>query len=347
MHRSKVLGRCSELTKAQAQAALASILAPINAGLLAPIKPVYTFGQFVEEVFLPHAMKGWKESTRGRTPHLIRKHLVATFGPRLLASITRVELQQFIDQRSLHYSASSVKHLRWELSDIFKLALADGLVAGNAAAELRVDEGACKPHKQTRPLTIEQAQAYLAALAIRERLAARLAMVEGMRPGELLALRWHSIEANNAAVVQRIYCGELDTPKNHKPRDCAISDGTRELLTAWRRQLGQVSPDGWVFPSENPNQPISRDNLWRRYMLPALQALKLEWATFRNLRTTNGTLMKKHGVDPKVGADQRGHGVGVSLAVYTQSDHAQKREAVQALDQALAPRAKVDKRRSA
>jgi hypothetical protein len=41
---------------------------------------------------------------------------------------------------------------------------------------------------------------------------------------------------------------------------------------------------------------------------------------------------EKRGVDPKVAADQRGHGLGVSMDVYTQSDLDQKLRAVQALE---------------
>jgi len=45
--------------------------------------------------------------------------------------------------------------------------------------------------------------------------------------------------------------------------------------------------------------------------------------------------MKKYNVDPKVGADQHGDGIGVSLDVYTQSDREEKRAAVNALEAAL------------
>ena len=36
--------------------------------------------------------------------------------------------------------------------------------------------------------------------------------------------------------------------------------------------------------------------------------------------------------EPKVSADQRGHGLGVSMEVYTISDQQQKREAVRQLE---------------
>jgi len=54
--------------------------------------------------------------------------------------------------------------------------------------------------------------------------------------------------------------------------------------------------------------------------------------TFQVMRRTNGSLSHKRGIDPKVAADQRGHGIGVSLDVYTRADLVQKLEAVRVLD---------------
>jgi hypothetical protein len=53
------------------------------------------------------------------------------------------------------------------------------------------------------------------------------------------------------------------------------------------------------------------------------------------LRKTNASLSKKEGIDPKVAADQRGHGIGVSMEVYTRSDMEQKKEAVNKLEAAV------------
>ena len=107
-------------------------------------------------------------------------------------------------------------------------------------------------------------------------------------------------------------------------------------LQLWRALAQSVDPDYFVFPSENPNKPISRRNIWARRILPRLQKVNLDWATFQCLRKTNATLSRKAGVDAKVSADQRGHGLGVSMEVYTASDRQQKREAVQKLESAVA-----------
>jgi hypothetical protein len=70
-------------------------------------------------------------------------------------------------------------------------------------------------------------------------------------------------------------------------------------------------------------------------MKPKLEKIGLEWATFQVLRKTNASLSKKAGVDPKVASDQRGHGIGVSLEVYTNSDMEQKRAALKKLEAAV------------
>jgi hypothetical protein len=66
-------------------------------------------------------------------------------------------------------------------------------------------------------------------------------------------------------------------------------------------------------------------------MCPKLKTVGLEWAAFQVLGRTNAGLSRKAGVDDKFAADQRGHGLGVSLEVYSISDLQQKIEAVKRL----------------
>jgi integrase len=332
--RSKVLGLCSKMTKGEAEAAMAAILQPINEGTARGPRPVYTFGQFVEDVYLPHGRRGWKESTAGTSEQIIRKHLLPEFANDLLHTIRRDQLQDFLDRKAAELSFSVVAHLRWFLNGIFKLASSDSLISGNPAAELKIPKR-CQPGRAMRPLTEEEVHTYLEAFGLREKLIARLAIFEGMRPGEILALRWKSVAGEIIRVEERVYKRKFNTPKNGKTREGAMSDGTLELLKEWAELAQDPSPDGFVFPSEKVTTPISLDNLWRRNMRPALEAIGMEWATFQVLRKTNASLSKKAGVDPKVAADQRGHGLGVSLEVYTSSDLEHKRAALRALEAAV------------
>lgn len=332
--RSKVLGLCSKMTKGDAESAMATILQPINEGTSRGPRPVYTFEHFVENVYLPHGRRGWKESTAGTSEQIVQKHLIPEFGKDLLHTIRRDQLQDFLDRKATELSFSVVAHLRWFLNGIFKLAVSDTVVPGNPAAELRIPKK-CQPGRAMRPLTEEEVNKYLEAFDLREKLAARLAIFEGMRPGEILALRWKSVAGEIIRVEERVYKRKFNTPKNGKTREGAMSDGTLELLNEWAELAQDPSPDGFVFPSEKVSTPISLDNLWRRSMRPRLEDIDMEWATFQVLRKTNASLSKKAGVDPKVASDQRGHGLGVSLEVYTSSDLEQKRAALKKLEAAV------------
>ena len=140
-----------------------------------------------------------------------------------------------------------------------------------------------------RPLTEEEVNTYLEVFDLREKLISRLAIFEGLRPGEILALRWRVVRKYALLVEQRVYKRVFDTPKSGKVREGAISDGTSELLTEWRDLAKDPSPDGFVFPSEALATPLSADNLWRRTMQPKLEKVGLGSATFQVLRKTNAS----------------------------------------------------------
>jgi integrase len=322
------------MTKAEAEAVLSAMLRSINSGVTQTARAVYTFEQFTRDVYLPFCRRSWKESTAGTSEQIIKSHLVSELGKSLLHGVRREELQDLLDRKALDLSSSVVSHLRWFLNGIFKLALSDGLVLNNPAAALRIPRK-CQPGRTMRPLTEEEVTKYIGVFDLREKLISRLAIFEGLRPGEILALRWKALANDAIRVEARVYKRVLNTPKNGKTREGAISDGTLALLKEWADLAQDSSPDGFVFPSEKLTTPLSLDNLWRRYMCSKLEAVGLEWATFQVLRKTNASLSKKAGVDPKVASDQRGHGLGVSLDIYTSSDMEQKRAAVRKLEAAV------------
>jgi integrase len=238
-------------------------------------------------------------------------------------------MQDLLEAKARTLGCSMVGHLRWHLNGIFKLAVSDGAIDHNPAAELRIPKH-CKRGRSVRPLNEDDAIEYLGVLDLQERLMARLTLIDGLRgPGENLALRWGSfVEEDIVLIRERVYQGKFDSPKSGKPWEVALSSGTVADLRAWRRIARSTAVDAFVFPSENPASPLDMGNLWERSFFPALKKIGLEWATFQVLRSTNATLSHKYKVDAKVSADQRGHGLGVSMDVYTKSTRQQKREAV-------------------
>ena len=83
---------------------------------------------------------------------------------------------------------------------------------------------------------------------------------------------------------------------------------TVALLREWLAAAVGSDPDAWLFPSEARDAPIWRENLLRRHIQLPLEKVGLGWVDFRVMRRTNASLGHDAKVDPRVSADQRGHG---------------------------------------
>ena len=78
-------------------------------------------------------------------------------------------------------------HLRWDLRQILRMAVSDGLLARNPADLLHTPKG--RRYERT-VLSIDQVRTMLSALPLRDALIIKLAVIVGMRPSEILALQW-------------------------------------------------------------------------------------------------------------------------------------------------------------
>lgn len=319
-------------SKAAARIEADNFLAPINVARRDRQKNAeMTLGSYIENFYIPFGLGGkWKPSTAGTTMQRLRQYLVnGELGTVAVAKLDRTMMQSYLNRHGL-LSYSVVNHLRFDLKGILKLAVADGLAPRNQADALHTPQTCEGPAQPV--MTPDQVQAALACLDLRERLFCRFAVYAGMRPGEIIALRWSDINGTTALVDDRWYRGKQGTPKGRgtgKVRKVALSPAVVRDLLIWQNWRTESE---FIFGSENPATPIKYENLWQREIRPRFRKLGLAWADFRCMRRTNSTLMKAAGADVKVSADQRGHGVNVALSEYTHSTDAQKAEAVEKLE---------------
>ncbi|MGD0120442.1 MAG: tyrosine-type recombinase/integrase [Candidatus Binatus sp.] len=327
-----MVGLIKDMTKTEAREKVAKIVTEERAK--GETCQAWKLGEFVEKVYFPYYSRKWKDSTRENNINRVNVHLVKTFKDRELRSFRRDELQDLLDLKaSVPLSFSVVDHLRWDLKQIFDMAVAEGQVERNPALLLFTPKAAKKPVH--RAMTIKEVQICFGALDLRERLIAKLAILAGMRPGEIFAMTWGRLTATHADIQQRIYRRKIDTPKtDNSTRQAALSEGLLVEIESWRMMAVESRDDAWVFPSERMT-PLSKDNWWNRVMCPALKKVGLEWATFQVMRRTNATLMKALGADGKLVADQLGHTLDVSQNVYTQSSVESRSVIVNQLEQRL------------
>jgi integrase len=321
------------MTKSQAWEVLAEILRPINARAELAHRDK-KFGDFVDQIFFPFYRRKWKRSTKMTTEDRIKFYLIGQFDERKLFDITREELQSFLDVKSKTLSFSTVDHLRWDLMQIFRMAVNEGCIRQNPA-ELLFTPRECKKGDK-RAMNRKEVNRLFEILELRERLIVKFALVGGMRPGEIFALRRGRVTATYADVCERVYRGDLDTPKTTKSvRLAALSSGLARDLEDWLNTTPDGGPNGWLFPSEKLSTPLRKDGLWRRKVRPKLKEAKLEWVNFQVLRRTHSSLMREENIDPKIVADQLGHTLDVNLNVYTQTSLERRIEAVETLEATL------------
>jgi integrase len=332
--RSRHLGKVSELTKADARAELAKLTAPANLKHF-PASLKVTVGDFVEHIFLPFYRRKWKSSTAKSNEYRLTAHVVPGMVTRTMGSITRDELQDFLEKKAgSGLSYSTVAHLRWDFKQIFDLAQAEGYVQRNPAILLFVPRNTPRPQRLV--MNGEEVKRLFSVLEQRERLIVKLAVLAGMRPGEIFGLKWGRLQTHCIQIRQRVYRGEVDTPKTvHSVRDVALSDGLLNEIENWRNISMDSNPNAWVFPSEKLVTPLAKDNCWRRRMAPQLNAAGLSWVTFQVMRRTHSSLLDALKVDPKVVADMLGHTLDVNQNVYTVTQFERRKEAVNSLEFSL------------
>ena len=332
--RKRTLGKVSKMSKGDAEKELAKILAPINAGEKVASE-ITTFWDFVMQVYLPFYRRKWKHSTIGTNDSRIRFHLMSEFSRRHLGEFNRDQLQNFLDRKAASgLSFSTVNHLRWDLRQIFNMAVAEGLLQKNPAKLLFTPSECHRP--LTCQMTREEVKLLFSVLNLREILISMLAIIAGMRPSEIFALEWRYVKRDHLDIQQRVYRGKVDSPKTPRSvRKVALSEGLQLVISKWKSFCIDTSPDAWVFPSENPRVPLLKDNCWRRHVAPHLKVVKLGWVTFHVMRRTHASLMRELEVDPKVVADQLGHSLDVNLNVYTETNMDRRAQAVNELERAL------------
>lgn len=336
-HKTKILGKVKEMSKSEAREKAVNVMKPVNEGA-GPVSQI-TLKYFVENHFLPFYRKHvWKRLTDQSRTDSIQLHIVGPLGARILSEMTREEMQALLDERK-HLSYSFVDHLRWDLKQIFSLAVTDGAIESSPIYAdgklfLFVPKECKKPARPA--MTFDQAKLAFSILDLRERLILKLGVLSGMRQSEIFGLRRGTIGADHAQIVERVCRRDIDTPKTEKSkRKAALSSGIQEDMLAWLAIAPDHGPAGWLFPSENPKMPMGADNVMSRYIRPKLKAIGLGWVDYRVLRRTHSSLMKEKGVDPKLVADQQGHGLDVNQNVYTQTSLESRLEAVEVLASAF------------
>ena len=190
-------------------------------------------------------------------------------------------------------------------------------------------------------LEVSEMRAIVAKLQLRERVLLFLAMVTGLRRGELTGIQWGDIDFANLlidvrrSVVDQVV-GRCKTEASQKP--VPIDEFTAQDLLAWYRVTSYREPGDWVFTSNSHRagkkrgkQPLWLQSIMRYHIEPVIRELginkRVSWHTFRRTYTT---LLQANREDVKVVQELLRHGSAkVTMDVYAQAQMPAKRKAQQ------------------
>jgi integrase len=277
---------------------------------------------------------------------IIRTHLVPGLGRKRLDRLAPQEVRQFLaERRRSGLSVRMVQYIHAVLRNALQNAVREELIARNVAKLVQVET---PDYEVGRGLTVDQARRLLDVLAgTRWHSLYVLALMLGLRRGELLGLRWSDIdlEAGMLTVRQNLVRagGELriQPPKTRRSRRTLPLP--EAVILALRRQRESQDRDrraagsSWaandlVFAT-GLGTPIEPRNMTRHFYTVRDRA---GLGNLRFLRHTCITLLLGMGTPPHIVQAIAGHShIDVTMTIYAHSDLAEWSRALKGLGEAL------------
>ena len=291
-NRSEVLGPLVDIpTRRIAQRLVESRLRAINQGIYRP-KSTMTFREFVETQWQPNLFPTFKLSTRRGYAQLLRKHLLPFFGNCKLTEISRQSVQAFVAQLGKRLAPQTVCLARNLLSKVFSTAIGWSYVDGNPVTGVRLPSRIIQ--RERTALTAEQVRKLIAALPEPCKSMVLIAVLTGLRRGELFALRWGAVDFERKVIQVResVYEGHFDAPKSRSSvRTIPMGEALGEIFLRLRGK--NAAPSDLVFASRK-GTPLRPENVLKRMIHPACECLRLPKVGWHNLRHTSATLLHQH-----------------------------------------------------
>ena len=224
-------------------------------------------------------------------------------------------------------------HLRNLLSKIFANAKKWGHHSGENPVS-GVDLPEKVPASKKQALNPDQVVRLLAVLKEPVRTMVLLAILTGLRVGEILGLRWQDVDLDRGElrVEQSFYRGCLGSPKTKgSRRTLPLPAALRRVLASHSCRSVRINAESLVFASRK-GTALSDTNLLNRHLKPAGRHIGAPWLSWHTFRRRHATLLQLAGGSAKDAQAQLGHShITITLGIYTIPVPAHQRAAVEKL----------------
>lgn len=340
-HKAVILGPKKALKKWQAEKALEEHIQRLtrqSTGTISISAKEMTVSWFFENRFRPMMEPKWKESSRKETIGNINRYVLKQIGGIPLSAVDKFTLQMHLNKLAETFSESVVEKFMVWSNAILEEALDQDLISKNPARKLEKPQTRKVNKRTVKP---EEIHLVMQCLEGTVRTALMISFVLGLRPGELLALRWDDFAAESLRIDEGTRYGKIYPPKTESSIASVWLPAEMKLELDRIRPVG-AKPADFVFP--NSRGGVYRlDNFRKRKLKPALAAAKekakllganpasIDGITFQICRRTCGTLMQNHGELKDIQSHLRHRHASTTLGIYVQEIPQNVKAAVQSL----------------
>jgi integrase len=336
--RTVVLGALTELSRREARSLLQKRVSEINQGRHR-VRSVMTLEKFAREHWQAGALLALKPSSATYYNFQLEKHVFPTLGSYRLCDVSRPVIQQFLlDRKRKGYSGSTIHGIRTTLAKVLQAAVEHGYLENNAARAIQIGER--QPKQERKFLSLTEVRTLLANLTNPCRAITVVAVLTGMRIGEILALRWKRLDflRGTLEVAETFSDGQFGSPKTRSSRRVIpMSTALREVLESRRLDCMRTGPEELVFCTMK-GTPLSPKNLYNRQLAPTCDRLGLSRISWHSFRHTNATLLGDVGESLKTAQALLGHSdLETTLNTYMHAIPDSQRRAVERVAGVLFP----------
>lgn len=309
-------------THKDARILLAEIEARVRRGLVGVPEPragaALTLAALAERWL--SEMSGPKSASRRRSGRFALARVLPQRGGIAAARLTKADVARLVADLAQRYAPNTVRNTANALRAVLALGVRDGILSTNAASRVQL------PRREVAAewLDREEAARLLSEAERRSTDSPRdgarhvmiaLALLCGLRRGEILGLRWQDIDLTGRRItVARSYAG---APKTGRSRHLPLPDELQSIMLSWQPKCPTTQDDlvcpcrargRWGMSGEGPDHGL-RELL----TTSACKPLRRGW---HGLRHTFASLFVQAGGDLYVLSQLLGHASVSETQVY-------------------------------
>jgi integrase len=303
-----------------------------------------TYGGFIDEWFRTKQKSLGKQTIEVHTMYL-NKYIIPSLGNVPLSSLKTIHINNFInDMHEKNYSAATIKKAVNIIKNSLEYAIDIDLINKNVAKKATLPK---EEKNEMQAWSEEEVNNFLKVAKNDSHYALfYLALMSGLRQGELLGLRWRDLDLENhfLTINQVLAHNGKDIIKGAKTkagnRTINLSESTIQVLKTHRKLvLEEKLKNGKSYQDQDLvfctalGTPIHPSNLRNRTFNKLIEAANVTKIRFHDLRHTHATLLLSKGVNVKVISERLGHSnIKITLDTYSHVLPTMQKDAIDKLD---------------